>query len=239
MISLDRQEAYRRRYAALKPGYRSSNQVYEDLLLRCLAAQSRALDAGCGRAGVLRHYTDRVRQAVGLDSDLASLQENEGLAQKVLGDLTHMPFAEGVFDLVLCTWVVEHLRSPDLAFAEMARVLRRGGRLLLLTPNAWNYVTLVGRLIPARLQRFLVRKIYGRQAGDTFPVAYRANTRRGLEEKLGRVGLRAEEFHYVGDPSYIAFNDLLFGLGVWIERVTDWGPLRALKVHLVASYVKV
>gem|GEM_PF-4085560 len=42
----------------------------------------------------------------------------------------------------------------------------------------------------------------------------------------------------MGDPSYIAANDLLFKLGVLLERLTDYGPLRSLKVHLVASYVK-
>lgn len=239
MIPLDKQEAYRRRYAALKPGYRSSNQVYAALLTSHLTPDSRALDAGCGRAGVLRHYTDRVKQAVGLDADLASLRDNRGLEQRVVGNLARMPFADGAFDLVLCTWVVEHLRAPDLAFAEMSRVLRRGGHLLLMTPNAWNYVTLLGRLIPARLQRSLVGRVYGRQETDTFPLAYRANTRRQLDRKLGQVGLRNEEFYHVGDPSYMALNDLLFRLGVLMERATDWGPLRALKVHLVASYVKV
>jgi len=83
-----------------------------------------------------------------------------------------------------------------------------------------------------------VPKVYGRSEADTFPVAYRANTRCRLDALLGRAGLQCEEFHYIGDPSYIAFNNLLFRLGMLIERFTDLGPLRALKVHLVASYVK-
>jgi len=52
------------------------------------------------------------------------------------------------------------------------------------------------------------------------------------------VGLRNEEFYYVGDPSYIALNDAFFKLGVLLERLTDWSPLHPLKVHLVASYLK-
>ncbi|MEE8163512.1 MAG: hypothetical protein V3T92_05855 [Anaerolineae bacterium] len=69
-------------------------------------------------------------------------------------------------------------------------------------------------------------------------MVYRANTGRKLDEELGRAALRCEEFCYVGDPSYIAANDFLFKLGVLLERLTDYGPLRSLKVHLVASYVK-
>ncbi|MFQ5886875.1 MAG: hypothetical protein ACE5II_06540 [Anaerolineae bacterium] len=67
---------------------------------------------------------------------------------------------------------------------------------------------------------------------------YRVNSKGQLDAKLHRIGLRNEEFYYVGDPSYIAFNDAFFKLGVLLERLTDWPPLRSLKVHLVASYLK-
>ncbi len=238
MISLDRQNLYRRLYRELKPGYQTSGQVYEDLVARSITSETRVLDAGCGRVGVLSLYKDKAALAVGLDAEFASLKDNLGLDHLVAGDLNKMPFVDGSFDLVLSTWVIEHLRTPDIAFAEIARVLRRGGRFIFLTPNAWNYVVLANRLIPAWLQRRLVPKVYGRSKADTFPTAYKANTKRRLDEKLGRVGLRCEEFHYIGDPSYIAANDLLFRLGVFLERLTDYGPLRSLKVHLVASYVK-
>lgn len=101
-----------------------------------------------------------------------------------------------------------------------------------------TFHVLVNRLTPAWLQRRLASRVYGRQEKDTFPLVYRANTRRKLDEELGRAGMRSEEFYYVGDPSYIAANDFLFKLGVLLERLTDYGPLRSLKVHLVASYVK-
>ena len=196
------------------------------------------LDAGCGRAGVIGLFRDKARLTVGLDVDLASLRDNVGLHQAVLGKLAELPFATASFDLVLSSWVIEHLQEPETALAEIARVLRRGGGFIFLTPNAWNYIVLVNRLTPAWLQRRLVPRVYGRQEKDTFPVVYRANTRRKLDGELGRAGLRNEEFHYVGDPSYIAANDFLFKLGVLMERLTDHPLLRSLKVHLVASYVK-
>ena len=238
MIPLDQQDRYRELYRTLRPNYRTSGQIYEGLVAKHITPETRVLDAGCGRAGVIGLFRDKARLTVGLDADLASLCDNVGLHQAVLGRLTELPFAAASFDLVISSWVIEHLPEPETVFAEIARVLRWGGHFIFLTPNAWNYVVLINRLTPAWLQRRLVPRLYGCQEKDTFPVVYRANTRRKLDDKLGRAGLRCEEFHYVGDPSYIAANDLLFKMGVLLERLTDYGSLRSLKVHLVASYVK-
>jgi SAM-dependent methyltransferase len=44
-------------------------------------------------------------------------------------------FSGAVFDILIAKHVVEHLRHPDQAVAEMSRVLKPGGLLLLVTPN--------------------------------------------------------------------------------------------------------
>ncbi len=239
MIPLERQERYRDIYRSLRPGYKDSVALYAELVREYATPQARVLDAGCGRGGVIELYWQKVRQAVGVDADPPSLREHRCLQQLVAGDLASLPFSSACFDLVLCSWLMEHLATPDVVFDELARVLRPGGHLVLLTPNAWNLITLAQRLVPGRLQEPLARRIYGRQEKDTFRLAYRVNTKRSLEHEFRRVGLMNEEFHFVGDPSYVAGNDLLFRFGVCWERVTDWGPLRYTKVHLVASYVKV
>jgi len=239
VIPLEKQNRYRTIYQGMNPGYKDSGSIYEALVKSHLTPQARVLDAGCGCGGVIELYAEKVRQAVGLDTDLTSLREHRSLKELVVGGLATMPFPGDLFDVVLCSWVVEHLEEPDAVFREMARVLNKRGYLLLLTPNAWSYVALINRLIPAPLRHWLVRAIYGRRSKDIFPAFYRANSKGRLEAKLHRVGLRNEEFYYVGDPSYIAFNDAFFKLGVLLERLTDWPPFRRLKVHLVASYLKV
>jgi len=238
MMPLEKQDRYRAIYHNMKPGYKHSGYIYEVLVKSHLTPQARVLDAGCGRGGVIELYAEKVGQAVGLDTDFVSLREHRCLKQLVVGSLATMPFPRDLFDLIVCSWVVEHLEEPDAVFREMARVLKEGGHLLLLTPNAWSYVTIINRLFPAPLRSGLVRTIYGRQSKDTFPPFYRANSKGRLDGKLRLAGLKSEEFYYVGDPSYIAFNDAFFKLGVLLERLTDLPPLRPLKVHLVASYRK-
>ena len=239
MIPLDKQERYRDIYRSLRPGYEDGVTLYARLVGQHIAPEARVLDAGCGRGGVIELYWEEVQQAVGMDSDPESLSEHRCLQQLVRGDLAQLPFATASFDLVLCSWVLEHLGRPGAVLEELARVLRAGGHLVLLAPNAWNYVTLAQRLVPGRFQRWLTRRIYARDDKDTFPLAYKANTRSALDTGLSRVGLINEEFHFVGDPSYVAGNDLLFKLAMVWEEITDRGPLRGTKVHLVASYVRV
>ncbi len=56
----------------------------------------------------------------------------------VVADLNRLPFADAVFDGALNIVTLEHLREPHLAMREMARVLKPGGRLLLIAPHQWE-----------------------------------------------------------------------------------------------------
>ena len=80
------------------------------------------LDVGCGTGEALTTTRERGGSAVGLDVDVLT----DGI---VRGDMCHLPFAEGRFDVVLAECVI--CLSPDYpaALAEAARVLDHGGRL--------------------------------------------------------------------------------------------------------------
>jgi len=52
----------------------------------------------------------------------------------IVSDITKIPVKSGTFDNVLCTEVLEHVPHPELAVAEIARVLKPGGRLVLTAP---------------------------------------------------------------------------------------------------------
>jgi len=67
-----------------------------------------------------------------------------------------LPFDDGSFDLVWCSEVIEHLQDPAFSLAELRRVTKPGGLLVLTTPNsyAWlfRFIALFG-LTPQRIQR--------------------------------------------------------------------------------------
>ncbi len=53
-----------------------------------------------------------------------------------MGDLLSMDYREGEFDAVVMNNVIEHLPHPVRVFEECARVLKPGGRLVMITPNS-------------------------------------------------------------------------------------------------------
>ena len=105
------------------------------------------LDAGCGEGRHCFGALERGAHVVGLDLDLASLKANSlNLKQRAsecdrLGALIHgntfrLPFADGTFDKVICSEVMEHVHDYRGAARELARVTRPGGCLAITIPTA-------------------------------------------------------------------------------------------------------
>jgi SAM-dependent methyltransferase len=238
MLELSRQEQARRRYQEQRPGWRPAGDVLNALLELLLLPHVRALDAGCGRWGVLGRFRERVGLAVGVDVDFPSLRENLILPLRAQAQLEALPFPAQTFDLVLCTWVIEHLLEPCPAFREIARVLKPGGCLLLLTPNARHPLIALGRAIPARWRRLLVQRLYGRAPQDIFPAFYRANTPGMLRRLLRAAGLQEIAWFEIEDPTYLAFHPLLFACAAFYEQLTAWRPLRGWRLHMVGLFAR-
>ncbi len=104
-------------------------------LLAPLEGDERALDVGCGTGALAYALAPLVGEVVGVDADEASLEAAREHAPPgctfVLGDAEALPFPFGDFDLVGCLRVLHHVRRPELVVAELARVTRPGGRILL------------------------------------------------------------------------------------------------------------
>jgi SAM-dependent methyltransferase len=146
---MDRLERYRRRYATLAPGWEPATARYQARVTAYLTPETRVLDLGCGRGGIVERL-GATGHWCGVDPDEGSLQEHRTPAlPRACAEATHLPFADGVFDLVTSSWVLEHLPDPALTLAEIARVLRPGGRFIFLTPNARHPLPWLGQRLGA------------------------------------------------------------------------------------------
>ena len=237
MLSLDVQNSYRARYRKQRPGWQPSGELLESLVRSRLTRESRVLDLGCGRGGVVELFWREVGLAAGIDSDPVSLAEHRASGMPLVQARGEsLPFVDESFDLVVCLWVLEHLRAPAEVLREVRRVLRPGGHFIFLTPNLKHPLLRANRISRAlpQLQRKLVPRLYGRAEADTFPVQYRANTLAALKALAGNVGLEVAELRVVPDPTYLALNGALFRASVWSERLlpAGWG------IHLVGDFAR-
>jgi SAM-dependent methyltransferase len=235
MLPLDRQNRYRERYQRQRPGWQPSGTVFEALTRQRLSPDSRVLDLGCGRGGVMELFWRQVRLAAGLDPDLPSLREHRAGLPLACGMGEALPFATRTFDLVIGLWVLEHLRQPERVLVEIRRVLAPGGHFIFLTPNAHHPLLLANRFswaFPA-VQRLLVPRLYGRAEADTFRVLYRANTPARLRALAAETGYSIASLRTISDPTYLAFSDWSFFVSSALERLLPSG----LYVHILGDWV--
>lgn len=97
-----------------------------------IARGAAVLDAGCGEQPLRASIEAAGATYTGLD-----VEQNRAGTVDVLAPLGRVPLPDASFDVILATEVLEHVADTDGAFAEMARLLRDGGAILLTTPFAY------------------------------------------------------------------------------------------------------
>ena len=100
-----------------------------------------ALDAGCGKGRFARVLVDQnpATKIVALDLALAMLAHAQPPLAPVCGTLTQYPFKDNSFDFVYATESLEHAVDIDAAVAELTRVLKPGGKLVIIDKNAEHW----------------------------------------------------------------------------------------------------
>ena len=175
------------------------------------------LDAGCGRRGIVIRRFGPNASIIGMDLGT----ELPSDVPAVCGDLAKIPFPDASFSFVFSRSVFEHLARPDHVLSEFHRILKPGGQCAILTPNRFDYSSVVAALTSQAFHDFFVRGVYGQDAAyDTYPVLYKANTpgyfrrvaTRNGNWKIVRIsGLR----HY---PANLMFSRIFFRIGIVYDK---------------------
>jgi ubiquinone/menaquinone biosynthesis C-methylase UbiE len=109
-------------------------------------AQGRVLEVGAGHGLNLAHYPPDLDELVLTDPSPWMLSRAPAGADIRQAGLPALPFADGRFDTVVCTYVLCSVEDQSAALAEIARVLAPGGSLLFLEHVRAEDGTLLGRL---------------------------------------------------------------------------------------------
>lgn len=212
--------AFHRSYWALEqrivPGLQSSQYEYYQLLEQHLRPGARWLDTGCGHqlfpewmVAETRAVISKGAQLTGIDLDKQGLSRHPHLQARVFGDLTRLPFAAEMFDIVTANMVVEHLSNPLEPLREIKRVLAPGGVVVVHTVNRSHWAVLGARVLPDRLKRLLVSRLENRPAEDVFKTYYRMNSAAAMRRLAAGAELEMIEVRRVSGTAVLAALGLL------------------------------
>ncbi len=117
---------------------------------------SACLDAGCGKGRFARVLAERYPRAsiVGFDLAEAMLRHVPEGVGACAGSMTALPFPDGVFDCAYATESLEHAVDIEGAVAELCRVVRPGGRIVIIDKNSKQW----GRLKTPEWEKWFGRK---------------------------------------------------------------------------------
>jgi len=160
-------------YSDESPFYDAAFDRITDLLAD--REKSTFLDAGCGDGSHSLRLARRGYPVVAVDlSDYILEEARRNVAANNLGHLVtvergsllDLPAADGAFDFVLCWGVLMHIPKVEEAVAELARVTKPGGFLVISEDNMWSIESTLVRVARRLLSGGLVRRLQGKKPAE-------------------------------------------------------------------------
>ena len=96
------------------------------------------LDLGCGKRSYKPEITEKLGEGItyiALDHYLSDDKTTPEKLPNLLADVCHLPFSSSSINTVICTELLEHIEDDNLAMAEISRVTKKGGILILTLPG--------------------------------------------------------------------------------------------------------
>lgn len=180
------------------------------------------LEVGAGSGTIYPHSVrSKVKRLVGLDPDDRVIS-NQQLDEGLVGVCESMPFPNASFDIVFHRMVAEHFEDPLAATAEIARVLKPKGLLLMHTPNRFYYPMIAARLTPLWFHQRYMQAIATRKGKDVHEVYYRMNSANDIRTICKRSSLQIRELRFItSPPGYLRFSPLAFLAGALYEKTAE------------------
>lgn len=118
----------------VNPFYFARKGLYEHMAVLAPSIKGKTLDVGCGQKPY--EHLCSSSEYIGLEIDSPENRKNK--KADYFYDGTTFPFADGEFDSAIMNEVLEHVFNPDVFLAEVNRVLKPNGVLLLTVPFVWD-----------------------------------------------------------------------------------------------------
>ena len=172
----------------LRYDYFNPDDVYEALVRKLVKPDSRWLDVGCGRnlfpwnTPLSEELSERAELLVGVDPDdtiHCSLEDFKDTRQ---------------YNLLTLRMVAEHVVAPEQLVQQLGELTQPGGLVVVYTVNKYSPIPLITNLVPFSLHNPIKRIFWGTEPEDTFPTAFKMNTRKALDGFFSEGGFAERMF---------------------------------------------
>lgn len=142
--------------------FRGRREIFTRLLAPLATGRLRILDIGFG-TGAMLTFLSRYGDVVGMDMSVDAVRFARTRCDRpmLLGDITQVPLASGSLDLVTAFDIIEHVDDDAAALAELARVCRPGGHMLITVP-ALQFLWGNQDVISHHRRRYTLREVEAR-----------------------------------------------------------------------------
>lgn len=183
--------------------YFTPDDHYEAVVSKLVKSGIWWADIGCGRdvfpsnPRLAAELARRSAFLFGIDPD-PNIRDNPLVNERFEGPVEECRTSYR-FDVITLRMVAEHITDPKRAVAKIAELTKPGGVVVVYTPNRWAPISIVAALVPNRLHHRFKRLIWDTEERDTFPTAFKLNTRTALARHFRACGLQEVYFAYLDD----------------------------------------
>ncbi len=128
----------RKTFSGSNQGYAPNLRRWMDEELRDLPSSAPVLEVGCGDGSFTTDLAQKFSAVTAIDISAGQIADNIARLPNITfrqHDVAErFPFADGTFEVIWCSEVLEHLFDPAFAVREMQRILKPAGRLLVTVP---------------------------------------------------------------------------------------------------------
>ena len=226
----------------LKYNYFRPAEYYAGIVNKCLRNGNSWLDVGGGDRlfpgfpTLERTLASRAAHLVAVDPS-ANVLKNKFATERIQSSLEDFT-TEQRFDIVTARMVLEHVQNPPAFLDSIYHHLKPNGVFIAYTVNLWSFVTCTSRLVPDALHNPIKRLFWGTDAKDTFPTAYKLNTRRALYDATKQAKMDEEFFAYIDDCSILSGFRTLGTLELLAWNVMRFGKIKYPERNIVSVYRK-
>lgn len=226
----------------LRFDYFNPDDRYEALVAKLVRDGVHWADIGCGRdvfpsnPALAAQLAKRCEMLFGIDPN-PNIRENRFITDGFEGMLENC-VTDKRFDLITLRMVAEHITDPARVLHKLAELAKPGGRVVVYTPNKWSPISLLAAVVPNRLHHRFKRLVWDVQARDTFPTAFKLNTRAALSTQFAAVGMVEEYFTYLDDCRTFSSIRSLSLIELSMQRMLSYLRIRYPENCLLGIYRK-